>query len=476
MRVLVCGAEFVARELLKRLGDGWSVTLIDSDPDRLERTAAQSPCVEKTLQGDPSSPVLLDRVEAGNFDYILALTDDDDVNLAVCKYVAGHDNVQVSALTHNSDLLPQFRKLGVNAVSSDVLLSKRLYNYLQDPRMQITSLQLGHAAVYEISAADHFRVVGKRSDFFHARDRRLAALFRKDKLIFPTESTAIRSDDKLIILGHPDIFESVCDLLECGHPHFPLAYGQTMAVALSSEKASGDPAEEYGPLLNESLFLAQNTQIKRITMLCAQDECNIRNHLEQWPQDVEIDAKGGGKNMLQRLLDMDKAGSLGLAVVPARNESLLSSLFRRSLISFAHELECPLLAARHTAPYEKILVPFNGSPKSELALEVAVDIARQLGSSISVAVVEMPEFITGSEESDWAEEMLERVKELAHIHKIHFNEIVRHGNPVKEITALTQEHDLLVLGSSNSQVGLLSPNVGDFLLRKAHCSVLVVAN
>ena len=144
-------------------------------------------------------------------------------------------------------------------------------------------------------------------------------------------------------------------------------------------------------------------------------------------------------------------------------------------VSLAHDISRPLLISKGTPPYERILVPFSGTPMSELALEIAVDFANQVGGKVSIAVIEQPDFLTGDDADGWKERLLARIKELSHVHKTSFDIRERRGNPVREVTALTAEADLLVLGSTNRDRGLFTPNVGDKLAREAQCSVLIVA-
>ena len=120
-------------------------------------------------------------------------------------------------------------------------------------------------------------------------------------------------------------------------------------------------------------------------------------------------------------------------------------------------------------------MPFNATSKAESALGVAVDLARQFGAEVAVAVVEEPEFIRGVEEEEWTESVLKRVRELAHIHKFEFEEIIKKGNPVKEVVALAQDFNLIVLGSTTKDKGLFSPHVGEHMAQDVPCSVLIIA-
>jgi nucleotide-binding universal stress UspA family protein len=89
--------------------------------------------------------------------------------------------------------------------------------------------------------------------------------------------------------------------------------------------------------------------------------------------------------------------------------------------------------------------------------------------------VEEPEFIRGVEEEEWAEAVLKRVRELAHIYKFEFEVIIKKGNPVKEVVALAQDFNLMVMGSTTREKGLFSPHVGERMAQDVACSVLIIA-
>jgi nucleotide-binding universal stress UspA family protein len=146
------------------------------------------------------------------------------------------------------------------------------------------------------------------------------------------------------------------------------------------------------------------------------------------------------------------------------------------MIDLAHSLPCPLLVAKSTQPYEKILVPFDGSRLTEQALQTAIDLAEQIGAGVTAVVVEEPDFIHGEEddEDSWRERVLKQVRSLAHIHKAEIEELVRQGNPAREILAVAAQYNLMIIGSSRRKKEFFSPNVGDILVRKSPCSVLIL--
>ena len=469
MKVLICGVGRITRHLLRRLGESWQITLIDKSEERLNRIIAQFTNVSRMVTGDASSPVLLDEVRVGDFDYVLALTDNDKVNRAVVSHASTQGVNHCLALVNEQENRPQFHELGVRTVLGSSLLAQNIFHYLQDPRIRVTPLAVGEAEMMEIDVSQHFRMVGKRAATLMHEAWRLVAIFRHDELLFPHPDTIIEIEDRLVIVGRPGIFKPVCDLLECGHPHFPLAYGQGLLLALSLDS---DPQR----IIKESMHLAQNTKVKDLTVFCFKEQCGVRDDLELLSQSMDIHLEVVEEDLLASVQKASREKKSGLVVIDPFKNSFFRFLPKPVLVSLAHKLLCPLLIARHSHPYEQILVPFNGTPKAELALEVAVDLARQLGAEISVVVVEEPEFIHGGQSREWLDSILHRVREIAHIHKVEFTEIQRSGNPVREIVAVAKDYDLMVIGSTTKDRSIFRPHVAELLAQQAPCSVLIVAN
>lgn len=469
MKVLICGVGKVTRHLLKRLGTSWQVFLVDISEEKLNSIISEFQQIEKILAGDASSPVILDEIGLSECDYVLALTDNDKVNLAIVGYARDQGVNYSLALVNEQENQPKFQQLGARTVLGSTLLARKIYHYLQDPRINITPLTLGQAEVMEVDISQYFRMIGKKASTVTDEGWRLAAIYRRSELIFPQPDTVIEPEDRLVIIGNPDIFNPVCDLLECGHPHFPLAYGQGLLLSLF-------PGSDHGKTINESVLLAQNTKVKHVSVICSKEDCDVEDQLNTWSQSIDIRLERIEGDFLEKIRAVNERENYGLVVVDPLKGPFFKLFSKPVLVAFAHSLPCPLLVSRHTHPYERILVPFNGSPKSDLALEVAVDLARQLGSEISAVVVDEPEFIRGVEERNWVESQILRVREIGHIHKMEIEEITRKGNPVKEIVEAAKGFNLMVMGSATKEKGLFTPHVGELLARDAPCSVLVVTN
>jgi Trk K+ transport system NAD-binding subunit/nucleotide-binding universal stress UspA family protein len=468
MKILICGAGRLTDELLKRFSENWQITLLDKVEQRLAPFSQRFPSVNRVVTGDASSPVVLDEAGLEDQDYVLALTDDDRVNHAVAKFAREKKIRNIMAVVRDPDMLARFNAMEIWTVPIHTVVARKIYQQLQDPRVNVTDLGQGEGELLEMELAEVAPGRPRRFEDFNGRDWRLVGLLRDNRLIFPGPSTEFVTGDRLLILGKSDLFKEFCEMLECDQPHFPMTYGQVLILGLLA-----DDRPDKSDLLNETVYLAQNTKIGKMTVVCEKAACRVRDQLEQWSQSLDIEIKESGEEIASVLPRIEDAG---LVVVPPLPSSFFQSLRKSAVIDLAHALACPLLVAKATQPYEKIMVPFDGSPLTEQALRTAIDLAEQIGARVTAVVVEEPDFITGEETGaeSWRERVVKQVRSLAHIHKAEIEEMVREGNPAREILDAAVPYNLMIIVGSRREKGLFSPNVGDILVRKSPCSVLIL--
>ena len=89
MKLIVVGAGGASRALLRRIGEVWEVTVIDTDQGLLDQiTGVRS---VTTVLGDGKQREVLDGAGLADAIAVVAADPDDDANLAICR--AGYDSV-----------------------------------------------------------------------------------------------------------------------------------------------------------------------------------------------------------------------------------------------------------------------------------------------------------------------------------------------------------------------------------------------
>ncbi|UZP68233.1 NAD-binding protein [Desulfovibrio mangrovi] len=470
MKVLICGAGLVTAELLKRLGKKWQVTLVEKDQAKTGLCLQGCDMVVKTLFEDASSPLALEAAGIAEQEYVLALTDRDDVNLAVVRLAREAGVAHVLALVHASSRVDVFETLGARVVQVGSLPARHIYHYLEDPRIAVTPLATGRGEVLEIDTSVYFRMIGKPALSIRGEGWRLAALFRNGKFQLPEFGTRVEAGDRMVIVGDAGSFQPVCSLLECDSPHFPLAYGRGVLVALIPD------CETQDAVLDEALYVARYTKVSHMSVVCTEDLCNVEKRIKELSHVFEKHPEMNTEGVLRRVREVVEEGSVGCVVVPPFETALWNRLLKPPLVGLAHSLGCPVLFSRGSEPYSKILVPFNNNPVAELTLELALDFAKQVQADVTVIIVEEEDFVHGE---DWmlsAEDMTTRIKEISHVHKVKIDVMVCKGNPVKEVISVAKGYDLLVVSSSTDHKDLFFPHVGEMLTAGVSCSVLVVTS
>ncbi len=139
--------------------------------------------------------------------------------------------------------------------------------------------------------------------------------------------------------------------------------------------------------------------------------------------------------------------------------------------------------------YKRLVVAYDGSPLAELALDTAIDLARDWSSHLSVVMVYQPPVVLafGPVPPDYPGEEVERAlrealsRAMDHVKERGLSDArgeFLQGHPAEEILRYAEaEHaDLLVMGSRglSSARRLLLGSVSDAVVHHTHAAVLVV--
>mgnify|MGYP001056891670 CR=1 FL=1 len=471
MKLLVCGAGRITDELLKRIGANWEVTLIDKNEARLAPFSSRFPNIVRVMSEDASSPVVLDKAGLADQDGVLAMTNDDAVNLAISRFARQADIKTVLAVVRDPEHLPDFKEQDVWTVSISTDAARKAHQFLKDPRVKIIDLGEGEGELMELTAEK--QDLSRLTDVLARRERqwRVVGLIRENKFLFPDAAAAVQQGDRLLILGKDDLYTAFADRLAEDKRHFPRTYGQQMILGLTDD-ASLDVAE----LLNEAFYLAKGTHIQNIKVVFEKTAADVQEALAHWSESLAIEMIASSDAIRHEVAGLAERSDAGLVVFPHRGMSRLRSFFAGAVTAMAHALPCPLLVPRLSDPYAHLLVPFNGSLAAQRALEIALDLSQQLDASVAVVIVVEPSYLRGesSATGGWEQKLLKQVRELSRVHKIKVEEMVRRGNPVKEILSVAVDYQLLVLGGNDSRSGFFSIDVMAMITNQAPCSVLLV--
>jgi Trk K+ transport system NAD-binding subunit/nucleotide-binding universal stress UspA family protein len=467
VNAVLVGAGGTARELLRRLGDMWSVTVVDTSEKRL--LAARNAGAARAVVGDGASRVVLERAGLRDADAVIAATNDDDVNIEVCRIAQGAGVLRIAAMAADPERLPDYQKLGVVAYSPDQLTARRLELNLETRRIVSQAFADGRAEAIEFRIAHDSPIRRRALREIHSDRWLIGAVLRGDELIVPHGDTVLEPDDLVTVIGSALDFGEIVRTFTSGEARFPLEFG-SQVVAVPT-------AQRHDPTLDEAAYLTRTTRaVDLIAVLPPSATAGGDNPdgLTAEADGVELRGRHADSNGLTALSEVLKRESVGVIVFPGAEGNRITSRWTTGRrLRVASRKRAAVLFARAGHPYRRILLLVGRTAASRAAAQAAIDIARMAAASLVALAPVEPFFVAGREARDEASRAVGLLQEEAAAQRVNLRAEIREGNPVRLLVEMGAEADLVVVGA-DEHVGLFRIRLADHVARRAPTSVLVV--
>ncbi len=464
--MIVAGAGQAGREFCCRMATRWRVIAVDPLAYKLERLQQLDSGAE-VVQGDATSSFVLK--QAGAASVLVAVTGNDEINLEICRAATEARVPRLFSLLINHKWRADFMELGVELISRPSSVASVLQTRLDPGRRTSSELGLGRGELIEVTVLPHSPMVGKALEHMRPTAWLVAAIYRDSELIVPHGRTVLEARDRVLLAGQPEVLPAIADYLRSGVSEFPLQYGSFIIAA--------DPTSEgEGYSVSESFYLARETQALGLKVLCSQEqEPRVLKELSELAQ-LECEAVPS-EDWAHRLSQLHQDYDCGCLVLPAPTAGIwdLFGLGHRGLFEFLSQARQPCLFARGSFPYRRILVATSEGEGPAEAVELAVEVSRVFGATLTAITVLPPEFVTGEEHNRKLRESVDRAAYIGSLYSVQVTTGVLEGNPVHSLVEAAAEQDLLVI-SHRSHTGFnpITPDVSRHLLLRAPCSVLVL--
>ncbi|MCJ7725341.1 MAG: NAD-binding protein, partial [Acidimicrobiia bacterium] len=415
MKAIVIGAGGITRDLLRRLGELWEIVVVDVDEDRLAGAAALRDIV--CIKGDGSSRVILERAGIAEADAIVAASNDDDVNLEVCRLAKRVGLVRIVAVAAKPERMADYRDAEIVAISPHSLTARQLELGLEPRRVASTAFARGRAEAIEFRIADDSPVRGMALRVLHAESWLIAAILRNHELIVPHGDTELQTDDQVTVVGSAADFSLIVRTFTAGAARFPLDHGKRVAVILDSR------ADLDRPVM-EAINLTRNTRASSLLLIHRrieeiQDETHAKDiesmldEIDELAAGVEVNRRPVSGPPLRALTSVIRDESVGVVVLPAPQSGWLGRVRSIMALRGAARLALPVLFSRGTHPYQQLVAPARGTAAGSAAARAAIDVAAHGKGEVTGAAVVAPIFLTGADSRADALRSLTRLREEA---------------------------------------------------------------
>lgn len=209
MRIIIVGAGEVGSNIAANLADSHEVVMVDRDPDRVDDLTHSLDVL--VTEGDGTSLETLDEAGLDQADLIIASTDVDESNLAICGTAKAVADPFTMARVKNVDLFQTWER-SQGAFSVDFMVCST--SLTAEEAAQVVGLPLsldvdrfahGLVQMTEFEIVDGSPLVGqtiREADRFDSLT--FAAVVRGDDVIIPRGETAFAAGDRVVVIGSPE--------------------------------------------------------------------------------------------------------------------------------------------------------------------------------------------------------------------------------------------------------------------------------
>lgn len=454
-RLIVVGAGEIGRRVAARLGESWSVTFVDPNPPPDEEVASETAIV----RGDGTSRLVLERAGAQDADILLAVTDDDRSNLEAARLARDTFRVRrVVVALRDQTLASEAEALGVEPIDVQSMVVGTILGRIEPTIRPAVSIGLGQGEIVEVSVLGSSAVIGRPLRHLGAKEWLVAAVYRQERLLVPHGDTRLEAGDRVVLVGAPNALPAIAEFFRSGSSAFPLPYGRRLAVVA--------PGSIGAEILGEVEQLRATTYASGVDIFGPRRKGPAFEHL--WHETSR-------ENALDEALAFPGVGCVVLRGEPlpwSRRLGLRSSLLRSAL----DRATVPILVARGSSPYRRILLAAHDYGSTRAAAEVAVGLAALWKAELVGVTASPPAFVAGPRAVAEQLDALAETDQLARVHGVNFTEDHLSGNPIRQLVARANaEADLLVVGYRPGRRHLpFSTDVPFEVVARARCSTLAI--
>lgn len=212
MKIIILGAGQVGASSADVLsGEANDVTLVDIDANQLR--LLQDRLDIRTVAGNAAYPDVLSRAGAEDADLLLAVTNSDEINMVACTIASTmFDTPTKMARIRSPEYLACRQIFDTDAFPVDVLISPEqiLTNHIMrlveyPSALQVLDFAGGRIQLAGVRAYQDGPLVGhplsELRDHMPGVEARVAAIYRRDKVITPKADTVVKQQDEVFFVA-----------------------------------------------------------------------------------------------------------------------------------------------------------------------------------------------------------------------------------------------------------------------------------
>ena len=213
---MIVGAGDIGMPIIHYLSErGHLLTVIEKEEKRCKHIVNHADAA--IFQGSGDEKEIWKNLEADKMDALMALTNNDNTNIAVCEMAKREFGIPfVIARAHQPESIVLMKEAGADIAICPSIETRRLFlNSIESRTVETLYEQatIGFKLV-TVTLPQNGTVIGKTREELDVSEKlRIASVFRNGSLIFPSESFVFKGGDRVLLLGSSDIVEKAAEKL-----------------------------------------------------------------------------------------------------------------------------------------------------------------------------------------------------------------------------------------------------------------------
>jgi Trk K+ transport system NAD-binding subunit len=482
-RFVVIGLGNIGTLLIKMLSRDFDLICIDSDPEAIASVEKLNYSHLKGVLGDATSRMVLEEAGVAGADTVIITTTTEKYTIEIARVLHEKFNIpRVIAMGITRDGINQLESLGAEVENIFNISATVLRNRLDVKTKAVLGVGLEKNEILEVEVNPSSALANKPLSALNLHNWQVGIIYREGNILLPRGNTVIKPRDRLIILGYPQTLQSAVEVLTSRSKEFPLRYGDCLTALLQ-----GDEKDAF---FEELGYIFSLLPLKKTLLIHLPNDPDYRDNLRKKEQAAklgEVQILAADNLMpanLNRMLS-ENGCRAGLLVLPKQDltDGRLS-LFAKSkkkffLLDLASEIQCPLVLAGGTFPYEKVAVPCISVKNMQHALETTLAVSTAINFEVSALLSKPAKYISTPEEEDGFQSIKKTISELSHSHRRSIKMMELEGNPIRIIPQALKAFSLAVgeIGAWNKHGvlhSLIWPDVEWKIMRDSPVSTLLL--
>ena len=208
MKVLIVGAGKLGYDLTKILSkESLDIIVVDKDPSALRPIADSFDVM--TIQGNGASVAILQELDPNSFDIILAVTENDELNMIACMVAKKLGVSKTAARVRNPEYninipsLFSYSNLGIDLfINPEFLAAQEMFRLVEMPlATEIEYFADGKLCMIGIKIDESLAIAGKKICQLKLKHYTIVAVNHRGEIIIPDGETTLLAGDKIYVFG-----------------------------------------------------------------------------------------------------------------------------------------------------------------------------------------------------------------------------------------------------------------------------------